>query len=219
MTTLEERLVKAIDNSGLSLKEIGAKIGKDERTIRNYKKDGKKIPSGTLSDLADICNVSLFWFLSGNGNMTKEDDKEDDNSALATINVYEDVSASARYCNMKNGTTSKTMYLDKIFLKQFFNITKYDALDIIRIIGDSMLPEFKDGEYILVEREIAPRNGDTVIAKLEDELYIKNYRKTPFDNRITLISNNNYDSIKLDTEEKLNALSIIGIVRSKIKLY
>jgi len=46
------------------------------------------------------------------------------------------------------------------------------------------------------------------------------YYKIPFEKWIKLESDNpDYPCINLDTEEKLNSFKIIGILKSKIKLY
>ena len=46
------------------------------------------------------------------------------------------------------------------------------------ISGDSMLPEFRRGDKIIVDPEVSPKPGDFVIAKLEgdDEAMFKKYR-------------------------------------------
>lgn len=83
-----------------------------------------------------------------------------------------------------------------------------------------MLPYIKDGEYIFVQRETIPKNGDTVIANIDGELYVKRYYKIPFEKWIKLESDNKeYPDINIDTQEKLNSLLIVGVVKSKIKIY
>src|SRR5690606_22541990 len=47
----------------------------------------------------------------------------------------------------------------------------------LQIKGDSMLPEFKEGDRIIVDCEVAPRPGDFVVAKnSEEEATFKKYR-------------------------------------------
>lgn len=69
MDEIGERLGKAMEYSGMKPMVLGASIGKDARTIRNYKKDGNKIPSASLVILAKRCNVSSTWLLTGEGDM------------------------------------------------------------------------------------------------------------------------------------------------------
>lgn len=139
---------------------------------------------------------------------------------LVSINLYEDIQASAGYGANNDDIIPIKLQFDKNFLRQFFNITKFENLDIIRVVGDSMLPAIKDGEYIIVERCINARNGDTVIANIDGELYVKRLYKIPLEQWVRLESeNDNYPPIELNTPEKLQAFRIVGVVKSKIKLY
>ena len=141
-------------------------------------------------------------------------------SDLVTINLYEDVQASAGYGANNDDVVPVKLQFDKNFLRQFFNITRFDNLDIIRVVGDSMLPAIKDGEYIIVERSLSARNGDTVIANINGELYVKRLYKIPLEQWVRLESeNDSYPPIELNTPEKLQAFRIVGVVKSKIKLY
>ena len=139
---------------------------------------------------------------------------------LISVNLYKDVYASAGYGTTNSELVPTKMTFDREFLKEIFNITNFNNLDIIRVIGDSMLPYIKDGEYIFVQKDIQVKNGDTIIANIDGELYVKRYYKIPFEKWIKLESDNpDYPCINLDTNEKLNSFKIIGIVKSKIKLY
>lgn len=149
-----------------------------------------------------------------------ETKSETTKSDLVTINLYEDVQASAGYGANNDDIVPVKLQFDKNFLKQFFNITRFDNLDIIRVVGDSMLPAIKDGEYIIVERSLSARNGDTVIANIDGELYVKRLYKIPLEQWVRLESeNDSYPPIELNTPEKLQAFRIVGVVKSKIKLY
>lgn len=139
---------------------------------------------------------------------------------MITINLYEDIQASAGYGNLNSDIVPTKMQFDKNFLIQFFNITRFDNLDIIRVIGDSMLPLINDGEYIIVERTHSAKSGDTIIANIQGDLYVKRLKRVPYEDKIILESyNKEYPPINIDTPEKLDDLKIIGIVKSKIKLY
>ncbi len=156
------------------------------------------------------------WMLK----IAQMDDKNSSND-LVTINLYEDVRASAGYGAFNTNIIPKPMEFDKNFLRHFFNLSSFSDIDIIRVTGDSMLPHIQDGEYVLVQREIQARNGDTVIACFDGELYIKRFKKiSPLEKWFKLESDNkDYPNIDIDTEDKLEACSIVAIVKSKIKIY
>lgn len=193
----------------MTQKDLAKRINKDVKTIGNWKRENEELYKLLLYGLEHEKNIK--------SNKIKAINQQNE---LVEVNVYENVNASAGYGNNIQELISQKMYFDKNFLKEFFHITNYQELDIIKVIGDSMNPSFKDGEYIIVERETLPKNGDTIIANIEDELYIKKYCKIPFEKWINLESENaEYKPIILDSDEKLQALNVIGIVRSKIKLY
>ena len=147
-------------------------------------------------------------------------DRALNNTNMVTINYYKDIYASAGYGSLNEDFIPIKMEFDKNFLEKILNIKRFDNLEIIRVMGDSMLPYIKDGEFIIVERSSDAKSGDTIIATIDGELYVKRLKKTPFEKRLTLESeNNDYPSIELDTPEKLEAFSILGVMRSKIKLY
>lgn len=142
------------------------------------------------------------------------------NNESINVNLYKDVYASAGYGTINSELVPTKMNFDKEFLREIFNITNFNNLDIIRVIGDSMLPHIKDGEFIFIQKDTQVKNGDTVIANIDGELYVKRYYKIPFEKWIKLESDNpDYPCINIDSEDKLNSFQILGIVKSKIKLY
>lgn len=141
-------------------------------------------------------------------------------SDMISLNLYEGVYASAGYGTTNDDYKPAKIEFDRNFLEKMLGIKKFDRLDIIRVVGDSMLPLINDGEYIIVERDAIPKNGDTVIANIEGELYIKRFKKIPLSKSFILESENkDYSPIIFDTPDKINLCIIIGVVRSKIKLF
>ena len=145
---------------------------------------------------------------------------KEDRSDLISLNFYDDIYASAGYGTLNEEHRPTKMEFDKNFLEKVLGIKKFDRLDIIRVIGDSMLPSIRDGEYIIIENGADAKNGDTVIANIEGELYVKRLNKIPFQKWFRLESENaDYQHIDIDSLEKLELCNIIGVVRCKLKLY
>lgn len=200
-------LKKIRESMGVTQPALAEHLGVSVRQIGNF--ENGKTP---IKDLYAE-KISSYFNINGNSaEITKSD--------LVTINLYEDVQASAGYGANNDDIVPVKLQFDKNFLRQFFNITRFDNLDIIRVVGDSMLPAIKDGEYIIVERSLSARNGDTVIANINGELYVKRLYKIPLEQWVRLESENDcYPPIELNTPEKLQAFRIVGVVKSKIKLY
>ena len=183
--------------------ELALKIGTSKDNINKWIQ---------RDNIPDKWQLIMGQMSRNNPEITKSD--------LVTINLYEDVQASAGYGAYNSDVVPTKLQFDKNFLMQFFNITRFDNLDIIRVMGDSMLPLISDGEYIIVERSDTAKSGDTVIANIEGELYVKRLNKIPFQKWFRLESENaDYQHIDIDSLEKLELCNIIGVVRCKLKLY
>lgn len=196
-----------------SLKELAKILGYAETTVNNWYKDG-------FNNTVRLKIQNQIDIYSKNTTLNTISNDEKQNGDLVTINLYEDIQASAGYGANNDDIVPAKLQFDKNFLRQFFNITRFENLDIIRVVGDSMLPAIKDGEYIIVERGFTARNGDTVIANIDGELYVKRLYKIPLEQWVRLESENDiYPPIELNTPEKLQAFRIVGVVKSKIKLY
>ncbi len=217
-----DRVRKAREYGKFSLDNFSEKLGISKRTLQNYEKNSSEPNASTILNIANICHIDEWWLLTGKGEMLEKDKKSNIKKAETVIvNLYEDVRASAGYGAFNTNIIPKPMEFDKNFLRHFFNLSSFSDIDIIRVTGDSMLPHIQDGEYVLVQREIQARNGDTVIACFDGELYIKRFKKiSPLEKWFKLESDNkDYPNIDIDTEDKLEACSIVAIVKSKIKIY
>lgn len=186
-----------------SLEDVALKLGYSKTTASTWRTRG-------ITQAA----INKYEIMKSK-NFVNEDDK-----SQITVNLYKDIFASAGYGTINSELVPTKMNFDKEFLREIFNITNFNNLDIIRVIGDSMLPHIKDGEFIFIQKDTQVKNGDTVIANIDGELYVKRYYKIPFEKWIRLESDNKeFPNIEIDTDDKFNSLSIVGIVKSKIKLY
>ena len=186
-----------------SLEDVALKLGYSKTTASTWRTRG--ITQSAINKYKIIKSKNLI---------------DEEEKSQITVNLYKDIYASAGYGTINSELVPTKMNFDKEFLREIFNITDFKNLDIIRVIGDSMLPYIKDGEFIFVQKGASPKNGDTVIANIDDEVYVKRYYKIPFEKWIKLESDNpDYPCINIDSEDKLNSFQILGIVKSKIKLY
>ena len=117
-----------------------------------------------------------------------------------------------------NGSEKKALvHVNKVFL-ELLGIKPAKNLDIIRVVGDSMEPFIKNGEYVIIERTHVARNNEIVIAVVDGEVYVKRLQKDPVRRIVKLTSANPaYLDIELK-EEELDKFRIIGVIRAKIRL-
>jgi len=215
----------------LTQSELGEKLGIPWSRIKDMESGKQKISPEFASSIEEIFSISGWWLLTGKGEMlipshnnipTVCEFSIDDNSAdLITLNYYPDIVAAAGYGGINDFDVQpcQQMKLDRLFLEDFLNIKRFNNIDVIRVIGDSMEPFIFDGEVVLIERNNEAKNGETVIANINGHVYVKKFHTDPFGRWVKLISNNgNYGEISLEGDQ-LEFFSIVGIVRAKIKAF
>jgi len=192
----------------MNINEITQKRLDQNRKLKESTEELLKIVVGK-----DTCNTSPT------GSMFAADGG-DVYSNSVSMNIYYDLYFSAGGGNPFALVDPQKISLDKKFLQNFYSISNFEKTDIVRVSGNSMYPTINDGDFMFVERGTEPNNGDMVIARLENELYVKRFHKEPFGGDIRLISDNTeYKPIVLDTDEKKEQLEIYGIVKSRVVLY
>lgn len=214
-----ERIAKARKNAGYSdQKAFSNVIGVGARTLADYETNNSEPKASTLKLIAENCNVSLNWLLYGEEEHLPSISNNAISKDVVSINYYPDVYAAAGYGAINGDAKPEFMNFDRNFLEKFLNVRRYDLLDIIHITGDSMEPFVHNGETVILERNEEAKNGETVIANINGEIYVKRYQADPYKKWIKLVSDNKiYGDIHLETKDEINSLYIVGIVRAKIK--
>lgn len=220
---LGDRIKESRKNAGFSTqKSFAEALGIGARTLADYEGDATEPSASLIVKIAKICNVPPLWLLTGESetsNLPIATEHEDD-SGTVSLKYFPDVSAAAGYGSINDYDDHyQIMKFDRAFLQEILNVRRFDKLDIIRIVGDSMEPFIHDGETVLVERCKDARNGETVIANVNGHIYVKRYHTHPFGKWVKLISDNRlYGDIELEGED-LEHFSLIGIVRARIKSF
>lgn len=219
------RLKEVRDFLGLSQQKLADEINEKRYRINDMESGKTKIQVDIAQIFEEKFNINPWWLLTGKGEMlqkTEENLPNIPNNSLSTdvvsINYYPDVYAAAGYGAINSNLKGKMMTFDRNFIEQFLNVRKIENLDIIRVVGESMEPFIHNGELVLLERSNEARNGETVIANINGEVFVKRFQADPFRKWIRLISDNElYGDIFLNSPEEIQALTIVGIVRAKIK--
>lgn len=226
-----ERLVQARESLGFNQSDFADELVLAAQSLARYEKNKVKPSIEFLTKLTYMFNINSNWLLTGKGSICIEDQEngnlpialekhpEDDENTVA-LNYYPDIVAAAGYGAINESNIHpQIMKFDRRFLEEFLNVRRFDSIDIIKVIGDSMEPYIHDGEIVLVERHSDARNGETVIASVNGHIYVKRYHADPFGKWVKLVSENNiYGSLELEGDQ-LEYFSIIGIVRAKIKAF
>ena len=221
------RLKEVRDFLGLSQQKLADEIDEKRYRINDMESGKTKIQLDIAEIFEEKFNINPWWLLTGKGNMLQNDEEnlpKVSNKSLSKntvgIKYYPEVYAAAGYGAINEETKPQIMNFDRNFIEQFLNVRKIEKLDIIRIVGDSMEPFIHNGELVMLERDTEARNGETVIANINGQVYVKRFQADPFKKWIKLVSDNEiYGDISLDSIEEIQALTIIGIVRARIKQF
>lgn len=200
-----------------SFKELADKMGVSENTIDTWRAR-KHIPEKHILKTLQEKGVNKTWLLTGKGEMYVAELSTADE---VEVNYYPDVFASAGFGIQNYDIEPQKIKVSK-FLIQTFKIINLKNVDFINVIGDSMQPYFNNGDIAVIERISSideVKNGDTVVANINGDIFIKKIEKIPFEKTIILKSTNpNYKDIVIRDEE-LEQVRIVAIVRGKMRAY
>jgi DNA polymerase V len=86
--------------------------------------------------------------------------------------------------------------------------TKQESFALL-VLGDSMMPEFKDGNVIVIDPEMPPRNGSFVFAKHQEE-YIFRQLEIKDDKYFLKPLNPNYPTLEIPDLKSVEGVIISG---------
>lgn len=219
-----------------SRKSFAEHLGIVENTLRNYEM-GLSLPNSDV--IAEFCkkeNVSSHWLLMGEGPIFTTDEvrkipaRAGNLCAGDSLATYETVPASekleapthqvvmiplvearlsAGHGSFETDGTSERKYS---FRSDFLS-RKGSIKDMVmmRVDGDSMSPEVKNGDVVLIDQsQTAPRAGKIYAVGVEDLVFLKRVHAEP--GKLLLMSDNTaYAPLEIDTRGDLeNCVRIIG---------
>lgn len=216
MTELSKRFSDAIEFIGIKNADIVKKYSVSRQNVNNFM-TSQKTMTEKFAEICDGENININWLLTGNGEMFNNSSVKEVSTETITINYYPDVYAAAGGGAINGHSNAVQMSLDKGFLESL-GLKQFKNLDMIKVTGDSMEPFIQNGEMVILERKSDAQNNDVVVANINGQVYIKRYEADPFFKWIKLKSENEFSGdILLENQEEMDALSIIGIVRAKIR--
>ncbi|UCM49373.1 LexA family protein [Aeromonas caviae] len=184
---INERIKQTRKRLGYSQEILGSRVGVSRVSISQWER-GENTPNGRyLNELAAALGVTVDWLLTGEGD--------------AVVSPREQQVAG--YHNVEPALIPQGNRIPILSYVQAGNwreiceqATAFDgnveyvtaSVDIgpcgfgLWIRGDSMLPQFKEGDLIIVDPDEAPQPGDFVVAKNgSEEATFKKYRPRGID--------------------------------------
>ncbi len=184
---INDRIKETRKRLGCSQETLGSRVGVSRVSISQWER-GENTPNGRyLNELAAALGVTVDWLLTGSGDSTQ----------LPAEHLI------LGYHNVEPAVISQRKRIPVISYVQAGNwremceqATTFDgnveyvtaSVDIgscgfgLWLRGDSMLPQFKEGDLIIVDPDEAPQPGDFVVVKNgSNEATFKKYRPRGID--------------------------------------
>ena len=106
-----------------------------------------------------------------------------------------------------------TDYIEEDIDLNFHLIKNVPATFVIRVQGKSMIDVgIYDGDLLVVDRSLEPKNFSTVVANVHDELVVKNFIKSKEQNFLSSRSNNTEDKIIINEDSNVFIWGVVTYV-------
>lgn len=197
------RLEAKLTQEDLGLR-VGYKADSAKKMISAYESGGRSPGKKTLERIAAALNKSAHDFVS-------EENIEPANMPMRLAPLISWIRAGQLHApidNLQPGESEGT--------PQATNC-KDPACFALRVKGDSMEPEFKEGEIIIVSPVTEANPGDYVVAKYNGEVTLKKYQRYP-DAVVLRPLNEKYNEIVIKGKALKN-FKVVGKVVEKTKRY
>lgn len=178
MKTLATRLAWAREQKKLSQAELAKKSGVSQSTIGNLEA-GIRLTARSITAIATALGVNPVWLAEGKGIAESTDGQ------VSSIKNVTASSIGVRRIPLISYVQAGCMVevVDPYQLGDASEYLQTDLVDLspsafaLEIRGESMLPDFKEGDRIIIDPLIEPMPGDFVVAKNgHEEATFKKYR-------------------------------------------
>lgn len=187
----------------LTMKKLGQIVGVSESTISLYE-NGKRQPDyDTLQKLADYFDVSVDYLLG-----REEPPKLPPNMFPLTDSTAAMIPIVATVRGGWNGVP-EPVYDGTMAVYDRKNPQEYVWM---QVDGDSMAPDIKNGDYVLVHIQPTAENSEIVVAMLDgEEGTVKKYQRD--ENGVMLIPLNTQHPTRFISNDQLDQFLIYGVVK------
>ena len=181
MKTISERLRYARELKGWKQAQLAVAADVSQGTIGNIE-SGARQSRGSLPKIAKALGVSHDWLAEGEGEMLPAGSRsEPSNVVPAAIGTRRVPLISYVQAGCWTEATDPAMVGDG-FEYLLTDLELSGSAFALQIEGESMLPQFKPGDRVIVDPEIFPQPGDFVVAMNGGhEATFKKYRPRSMD--------------------------------------
>ena len=228
---LNTKILTLRKDNNLSQKEFAERTGVAYSTFQSYEYGTQTPRYEYLQKLSSIFNVPMSYFIDDKVSLV---DKQSvvspvvsqsesvvsqnknvvnpQNPLSIAIPVYDEVFASAGAGRLNDECISFYLHFEKAFLKSYFKLTNTEHLALLRLEGDSMMPTLPPNARLLVQASTQFKEGQIVLCRLDDELFVKRLQKQP---ELKLLSDNKaYEPIALSHKDYELLSVVVGFIKA-----
>ena len=181
MSTLAERMKKALEHAGKSPAELARACGIEPPSVSAWLSGRtKSLKMKTGVPAAEFLGVNAKWLMDGIGSMNTAghaEPAEPSDEFVPVRRVRIKVSAGVTGFSVEplNGDGLPVFFrADWIMSRRL----RADRLLAVRVTGDSMLPGLHDGDLVVINTDDSqPRDGDVFVVNYEGEALVKRLKR------------------------------------------
>jgi hypothetical protein len=159
-----DRMLERLREIGLTEADLARWLGVRHQVIYNWKARGK-IPGDRRADVARFLKVHTDWLQNGSGPKEREGDPGTGPGKIAEGLARSGQVPEVSWARAGLGEEADRPYPDPGENGVGTALPLGRRTFALRVEGDSMGPRFPPGIRIIVEPELAPREGDYVVAR------------------------------------------------------
>ena len=220
MPEFKERLDEAMRIRDISAAELSRISKVNEGAISQYRAGKYKASQRSLDKLARALNVSIPWLMGADVPMTDEPAAPSLPSPAitedtVTFPVITSVAAHYDSVSIDESATGEKIEVPRAYLKG----RKAEEFCAMRVRGDSMYPDFRNGDIVLVLKQSTMNHSGEigVISYGDDEMTIKRINYVDGEDWLEMVPlNPSYPTKKIEGVDLENC-HIIGIPRVLIR--
>lgn len=222
MKTLAERLKHAMEilpSKKIKGVDLARAVGVKPPSVSDWLSGKSKTMEGeNLLKASKFLGVNANWLATGAGSPNEKNTKEDDlsNILYRELGIYKiptlDYIQVGRYGDNDSSFNCTYVYTD-------YQCSKPEAVISLIVEGNSMEPDFTEGDILIIDTKLKPKPGSYVIAQSgNNEIVFKKYKVLSQDKYnqdiFELISlNSDYPTLKSEVHQ----IKVIGVVVKHIR--
>ena len=215
MAILNERIKKMRIKRHLTLAELTEALGVKEATVQRYESgEIKNIKHETIVSVADILNCSPIYLMGWSDDPYATGKSREDSDPCRPFPIIGEVAAGFGSPAIEE-ETGDYEYIPLRWLRghdpeEFF---------VLRVKGDSMYPDFQDGDHVLVHRTTSVDSGAIAVVLYDSEIAtLKKVEYKDGEDWVRLIPLNREYAPKYIENDALEQCRVLGEVRRLIRV-